>query len=144
MWACVGAWGCSQRKRWLIKHGDGLLYSLRTPMSSTQPPALLYTVYNMTVCLPLCLASSTLLSPHLICLCWGSQFVFVSLETFERFHFGGESFVVFCFLFLFCKAYDSYCIRASSNNKNSKKLLFFWFLFFTFYQCELLQVTAVT
>ena len=27
-----------------------------------------------------------------------------------------------CILFLFCKAYDSYCIRASSNNKNGKKL----------------------
>jgi len=47
-------------------------------VNPTPPPPLLYTVYNMTVCLPLCSASSTLLSPRLLCLCWGSHFVFVS------------------------------------------------------------------
>lgn len=92
-----------------------------------------YTVYNMTICIPfsLCLAIqlSLLLSPWsllgvTICLC-------VLPETFEHLRFGrGRGvlllyFVLFC---LFCKAYDSYCIRASSNNKNSESYCNLWVL----------------
>lgn len=83
--------------------------------SHPHPPTPLFSFFNSSLSSP----SMSLLGVT-VCLC-------VSVETFNRFHFGGESFVVFCFLFLFCKAYDSYCIRASSNNKNSKKLLLFLF-----------------
>lgn len=121
-WVCVGACGCSQWKCRLLKHGDELLIA---PTSSTQPSTLcitwqfaspLFRLFNFSLSPTMSLLGVT------VCL-------FVSVETF-CFLFGGETFVVFV-LFLFCKAYDSYCIRASSNNKNSKKLLLF--LLFVFH-----------
>lgn len=92
------------------------------PTLSTPPPAL---CIKMTVCLPsvLLIQTFSLSSPSTsllgvtVCLC-------VSVETW-LFPFWRGIFCCIFVLFLFCKAYDSYCIRASSNNKNSKKLIFF-------------------
>lgn len=57
----------------------------------------------------------------------------VTVETFVSI-LEGNLRCIFC-LFLFCKAYDSYCIRASSNNKNCKKLLA-CFNFIPLYECD--------
>lgn len=102
-----------------------------TPTSST--PA---TVYNMTVELPLSSAFTTFLSPHLLRLCWGSQFVFVSQWKPLTVSILEGNFCCIFVLFLFCKAYDSYCIRASSNNKNSIKLVLHSFLIFHLTSCS--------
>lgn len=58
----------------------------------------------------------------------------VTVETFVSILEGNLCCIFFC-LFLFCKAYDSYCIRASSNNKNCKKLLA-CFNFIPLYECD--------
>lgn len=103
---------------------DCYYHRVIAPTSSTQPPALCITWQFAS---PLfCLLNFSLSSPAMsllgvtVCLCLSGN---LWLFPFWR--------GIFCcifVLFLFCKAYDSYCIRASSNNKNSKKLLYFLFI----------------
>lgn len=93
-----------------------------------------HTLYNMTVCFPFVqpvnvfsiLTYYVFVGGHSLSWCHSGNLCF---------HFGGESLYFFFCLFLFCKAYDSYCIRASSNNKNCKKLLA-CFNFIPLYECD--------
>lgn len=105
----IPGWSCRP-----LKHGEGLLNSLCIPMSLSPPLTLCITwrfaYLSVSLFLPF---TWSMLGVTVLSFC-------VLKEAFDRFRFGGNLFC--CILFLFCKANDSYCIRASSNNKNSKKL----------------------
>lgn len=103
-WESVGAWDLGMA-RWrcrLLKHGDGLLNSLCILMSLTPPLPPSYTVYNITICIPLSLSLpfvSFSLSPlsmlgFTVCL-FASWRKLLTVSVL-----GGESFVVFCFNFV--------------------------------------------
>lgn len=85
-------------------------------------------MYNVTVYFPHSILLPSLCPPPLSLL-GVTVFVFVSQwKPLTGLILEGNLLLYFCFSFcfffcFFCKAYDSYCIRASSNNKNSKKLL---------------------
>lgn len=81
-------------------------------------------MYNVTVYFPHSILLPSLCPPPLSLL-EVTVFVFVSQwKPLTGLILEGNLLLYFCFSFcFFCKAYDSYCIRASSNNKNSKKLL---------------------
>lgn len=85
-----------------------------TPTSSTPT-----TVYNMTVYLPLCSAYSTFLSPTMSLL-GVTVCLYVSVETFDCFHFGGESFVVILFCFYFVKLMIHIVLEPPATIKTAK------------------------
>lgn len=70
-----------------------------TPTCQPNPP---YTVYNMTVSPPLfSLFNFSLLTYSTMSLLGVTVCLCVSVETFDCFHFGGESFLLyFCFVFI--------------------------------------------
>lgn len=116
---------------------DWYKHRVITPTSSTPT-----TVYNMTVLPPplFCFPNFSLSSPTMsllgvtVCLC-------VSVETFDCFHFGGESFVVFLFCFYFVKLMIHIVLEPPATIKTVKSYsCSYYFIFHFLLICDTMQV----
>lgn len=134
LWACLWLnWGSRGQVHCLSEQGGTLSLSLSPCCTTTS----VYVPFFVSPILfsPLSLSHS-LSPPSLFSLVMGLSFLRKLLWLSILFFFGWGlkvglvDFVICCPIFLivlfvcfFCKAYDSCCIRASSNNKKCKMLL---------------------